>query len=180
MSSTALQLIQQATGEMGLAVPTFVVGSANADTVQQLALLNAVGYEIQRGFEWQKNDVEYRFTTAYVTTTGTTTSGSAIITAIPSTTGLTARYSVVGTGINQDSYVLTNDSATQITMNQAATASGTVALNFCQTQYAMPSDFDRPVDRTQWDKTRHWEMIGPDTAQQWQWLKRFQELHHRL
>lgn len=35
----------------------------------------------------------------------------------------------------------------------------------------MPSNYDRMIDRTQWDKTRHWEMLGPETAQEWQWLK---------
>jgi hypothetical protein len=44
-------------------------------------------------------------------------------------------------------------------------------LLFGKTKYAFPSDYDRPVDRTQWDKSQHWEMIGPETSQQWQWLK---------
>ena len=35
----------------------------------------------------------------------------------------------------------------------------------------MPSDYDRPVDQTNWDKSKHWGMLGPETAQQWQWLK---------
>jgi hypothetical protein len=34
----------------------------------------------------------------------------------------------------------------------------------------MPSDYDRKIDRTDWDKTKHWEMLGPETAQQWEWL----------
>ena len=34
----------------------------------------------------------------------------------------------------------------------------------------MPADFDRQIDRTHWDKTQHWQMIGPETAQQWEWL----------
>jgi hypothetical protein len=38
-------------------------------------------------------------------------------------------------------------------------------------KYTWPADFDRQIDRTQWDKTRHWEMLGPETAQEWQWLK---------
>ena len=35
----------------------------------------------------------------------------------------------------------------------------------------MPSGFDRLIDRTDWDKSKHWEMLGPETPQQWQWLK---------
>jgi hypothetical protein len=78
---------------------------------------------------------------------------------------------VSGTGINQDTYVVTNDSATQVTIGQAATASGTVTINFAKTKYSMPSDYDRSIDDTQWDKSKHWRMQGPATPQQWQLLK---------
>jgi len=42
-TTTVLQLIQQATGELGLAVPTSAVGNTNTDVIQILALTNAVG-----------------------------------------------------------------------------------------------------------------------------------------
>jgi len=168
-----LQLVQQATGEMGLNIPTAVAGSADTDTRQQLALLNAVGYEVMRSFIWQAIDKEYRFTTSYVTTTATTVDGSPIVTAIPSTAGITAgTFMAVGTGVPQDCYVQSVDSATQVTLNQSMQASGTaVSLSFAQVKYTMPTDFDRVMDRTQWDKTQHWEMLGPRTSQEWQWLK---------
>lgn len=167
-----LQLVQQACGELGLPIPATVAGNAAQSTIQLLANLNAVGNDLMRQYEWQAIDKEYRFTTQYVTTTGTTTNASAIVTAIPSTTGLDATYMAIGTGINTDVYVLTVDSSTQVTLSQPSTATGSgVALSFCKTKYAFPSDYDRPVDRTQWDKSKHWEMLGPETAQQWQWLK---------
>lgn len=169
--ATMLQLVQAAASEMGLAVPSMVTGNTATDTVQHLALLNALGNELQREYQWQHCAKAYRFTTQYLTTTGTTTIGSAVITGIPSTAGLDANYMTVGTGINQDTNISTVDSGTQVTLTQAATASGTVALNFCKTAYAMPADYDRPIDRTHWDKTKHWEMLGPETAQQWEWLK---------
>ena len=37
--------------------------------------------------------------------------------------------------------------------------------------YALPTDFDRFIFCTAWDRTNHWEMIGPMTAEQWQILK---------
>lgn len=167
-----LQLIQQATAEMGLSVPTYVAGNTADDTVQQLALLNAVGYELQREYEWEALNIEYAFTTVWIPTTGNIINGSPIVTNIPSTTGLDGSYMVVGTGINTDVYVQSVDSSTQVTLNQPSTATGfNVTLNFCKTKYANPIDFDRPTDRTQWDKSKHWEMLGPETAQQWQWLK---------
>jgi hypothetical protein len=167
-----LALIQQATGEMGLGPPTYVAGNTSDDTIQWLALLNSVGYELIREYEWQALCTEYRFNTAYTATTGTISNGSAVITGIPSTTGLTTAYMVVGAGIPADTYILSVDSGTQVTMTQPATDAGTAqVITFCKTKYAFPSDYDRPIDRTQWDKTKHWQMLGPLTAQKWQQLK---------
>jgi hypothetical protein len=168
---TLLQLVQQAAAEMGLPVPSTVAGNTASDVVQQMALLNAVGYELQRDYDWQALQTEYRFTTQYLLTSGTVTSGSAVIAGIPSTTGLDTTYMVSGTGINQDTYVLTVDSGTQVTLNQAATASGTQALTFGKTKYSLPSDWDRQIDRTHYDKSKRWSMLGPETPQQWQFLK---------
>jgi hypothetical protein len=37
--------------------------------------------------------------------------------------------------------------------------------------YALPSDWSYFLDQTQWDRTNHWPLLGPKTAQEWQWLK---------
>lgn len=173
MSATLLSLVQQATAEMGLNPPTYVVGNPSQDTIQHLALINAVGNELIRQYDWQFANTAYRFTTAYLSTTGNTTNGSSVVTSIPDTSALVAgTYMAVGTGINSDTYILTVDSATQVTLSQGCTATGTaVAINFCKTKYAFPSDYDRPINKTQWDKSKHWEMLGPVTAQQWEFLK---------
>jgi hypothetical protein len=168
--ATLLQLVRQATAEMGLPVPTAVASSSSPDAVQLMALANAVGYELQREHPWQGLAVEYRFSTAYTEADCTLVEGSAVI-QLADTSGIDTSYMIVGTGVNTDVYVESVDSATQITMSQAATASGVQSLTFCKTKYAYPSDYDRPADRTQWDKTKHWEMLGPETPQQWQYLK---------
>ena len=167
---TMLQIIQSATGQLGIPTPQLVVGSTSTDTIQLLALLNQLGDDLQRDYIWEALCSSYRFTTSYQTHNGTTTSGSAVVTGISSTTGLDSTYQVVGTGVNTDTFIYSVDSSTQITMSQAATASGTVSLNFCKTKYTMPTDYDRMEDRTQWDKTQHWEMLGHDPAQMWNWL----------
>lgn len=171
--ATMLQLVQQAAGEMGLSVPSAVAGNTTTDVVQMLALLNAVGYELQRQHQWQALCKEYRFTTTYLTTTGTWTTSAATVTSIPDTSTLAADlWMAVGTGIPQDTYIQSVDSSTQVTLTQTPTAAGTgAAISFCKTKYAFPSDYDRPIDRTQWDKSKHWEMLGPESPQQWQWLK---------
>lgn len=166
-----LQLIQAGTGELGLSVPTYVIGNTASDVVQQLALMNSVVRKLQREHDWQRLIIEYRFNTQYSTLTGTLTDGSAVVTGLSSTSGLDATYQVLGAGINTDCYIQSVDSGTQVTLNQPATESGSQSLTFCKTKYTWPSDFDRMIDRTQWDKTKHWEMMGPETAQEWQWLK---------
>lgn len=40
-----------------------------------------------------------------------------------------------------------------------------------QADYPLPPDFARPISQTEWDTTNRWPMIGPETPQQWQWLK---------
>ena len=173
-NSTMLQLITQATTEMGLAVPTSVAGSTVQDSIQQLGLLNAVGYQLQREYDWQGITKEYRWVTVYYTYTGDLTSGSTTVSSMSSTTGLTTTptyFSVTGSGLQQDTYLTAAGGGT-VTLSLPATASGSgVSLTFSQTIYANPSDFDRLKDKTDWDKTKHWEMLGPETGQQWQWLK---------
>jgi len=167
-----LQLVQQVTGELNLSVPTYVIGNTSQDVQQVLALMNAAGYELTKEYDWQALEKEYRFYTQYVATTGNTTANSYVITGIPSTTGLTTQYSITGTAVNQDTYVTTVDSSTQVTMSQMASTTTTgETVNFSQTIYNLPTDFETITDRTQWNKTKHWEMLGPEDAQQWQWLK---------
>jgi hypothetical protein len=171
MSMTMLEIVQAATGEMGLAVPSSVAGNTSADVVQLLALLNSLGRSLQQEHDWQKLIVQYRFYTAYLQTTGNTTDGSAVVSSIPDTTGLDTTYQAIGEGIPQDCFIVSVDSSTQVTLNQPVQASQTAGeIFFCQMAYDWPADYDRQIDRTQWDKSKHWEMLGPETSQEWQWL----------
>jgi hypothetical protein len=54
-------------------------------------------------------------------------------------------------------------------LSSATSVGGTVT--FSQTKYPLPPDFETITDNTHWDKTKHWQMLGPEDAQQWQWLK---------
>lgn len=171
--ATMLALMQQASVEMGLASPGFIATNQTTDVVQTLALMNAVGYELQRQHQWQRITKEYRFTTQYLTTTGTWTTAAATVTGIPTTAALAKdTWGVTGTGIPQDTYISTVDSGTQVTLTRTPTAAGAAAaITFGQLKYTMPSDFDRLIDCTEWDKSKYWEMLGPETGQQWQTLK---------
>lgn len=170
-TTTMLQLIQQATGEMGIAVPTVVAGNTTQDVVQLLALLNACGYENLRKHAWRELTKQHAFYTQFLTTTGTYTTAARTITSIPTTAGLDTTYMVTGTGINQNTFISTVDSGTQVTVDQDFTAAGTAAdLEFQKMKYTLPSDYDALVPRTMWDKSKHWEMLGPEDAQQWEWV----------
>lgn len=175
-NSTLLQLVNAAQGELGLAVSSSVIGNTADDVVQMRYLINAAGNEIRRQFQWQAQIVEYRFYTNAYAYTGNTTINSTTLSALSSTTGITTNptyFQVSGVGIPEDTYLVSvNAGAATAVMSNEATATGTsVSLTFSQTRYAMPSDYDRLVDRTEWDKSQHWEMLGPETTQQKEWLK---------
>ena len=172
MSYNLLQLIQQVTSELNLAVPTYVVGNPNQDVQQVLALMNRAGYDLVKEYDWQALEVEYRFYTTAVTTTCDTTNGTYILGNIPNTVGLDSTYSIVGTNVPQDTYVDQVIDAHTITTTQLSSATSIGgSVTFSKTIYDLPSDYETITDNTHWDKTKHWQMLGPVDAQQWQWLK---------
>ena len=171
MSSTMLQLVTQVTNELGVPTPTFVVGNANQDVIQILALMNASGYELLRKADWRELTIPYSFFTDYTTTTGTYTTTTLTITGIPSTAGLDTTYMVVGTGFPNATFITSVDSSTQVTVSTYSASAVTAGtIYFQKVKYDLPSDYDSIVPRTQWDKSKHWEMLGPENAQQWEWL----------
>jgi hypothetical protein len=169
-TTTMLELVQQVTNELGVPTPTQVIGNTNQDVIQILALMNASGYEFLRRHAWRELTKPHAFYTEYITTTGTWTTAARTIT-MASTAGLDTTYQVQGTGINQNTYIVSVDSGTQVTVNQdfAASAAGATAY-FQKIKYSLPSDYESLVPRTMWDKSKHWEMLGPEDAQQWEWL----------
>lgn len=64
-----------------------------------------------------------------ITTSGTRTTGSAVITSIPSTTNLKVGYYIFGTGIASGTTILSVDSGTQITMSANSGSSLTGNFN---------------------------------------------------
>jgi len=171
MSSTMLQLVTQVTNELGVSTPTSVAGNPNQDIIQILALMNASGYEFLRRHDWRELTKRYTFTSEYTQTTGNVTLNTYTITGIPSTAGLDTTYQVVGNGISNACYIESVDSGTQVTVNLPSTGTYTGAtITFEKVMYALPSDYESAVPRTMWDLSKHWEMLGPESPQQWEWL----------
>lgn len=171
MSSNLLQLVQQVTAELNLAVPTYVVGNTSQDVQQILALMNRAGYDLIKEHNWQALEVEYRFYTTAITTTGDTIANTYDLLNVPDTAGLDNNYSVVGTAIPQDTYVESVLGTTVRTSQLASATSIGGTVTFSRTKYPLPPDYETITDNTHWDKTKHWQMLGPVDAQQWQWLK---------
>jgi hypothetical protein len=170
-NSTLLQLTQQVCNEIGIVAPTAVVTNTSQDIIQILALMNACGYELLRKHDWRALTKPYTFFTSWVTTTGSYSTGLRTITGIPNTLGLDATWMVVGSGFPNATFIESVDSSSQVTTSQFPTANATNGtVYFQKVKYDFPSDYDSIVPRTQWDKSKHWEMLGPEDAQQWEWL----------
>mgnify|MGYP003394056902 CR=1 FL=1 len=174
--STFLALVQAAANELGIPEPSQVIGAADDTSKQLLALSNREGKEFfqmaNKNGGWQKLHKEYTFTTTGYSTTGTVTNASAVITAIPSTSGYSVGMLVTGTGIGINAAILTVDSGTQVTLDTAATATGTaVSLTFGVDNYALPSDLEYFAAKTFFDKTYRWMLLGPLEAEEKQILK---------
>ena len=172
MSSTMLQLVQQVTAELNLAIPSYVAGNPSQDVQQVLALMNGQGYDLVKEYDWQALQVQYRFYTQAINTNGTSVNGSVTLEIEPGVdiTAVDKQWGITGYNINQDTQVVSVSGQT-ITMSQMASGSGYGSIVLAQTAYDLPFDFERITNRTQWDKTKHWEALGPEDAQQWQWLK---------
>ncbi len=170
MGSTMIQLIQQCTNELGIPTPNTVAGNNSQETVQLLALMNAVGYELLRRADWRELTRQHTFYTEATTATGSWAEGVAVITGLASTAGLDTTYQVQGNGIPNATYI-TGVGATTVNINYQPTATvvgGQVI--FQKVKYSMPVDYYSTVNRTHWDKSKRWEMLGPESPQQWEWL----------
>lgn len=174
MSQTMLQLVQQVTAELNLAVPTYVAGNPSQDVQQILALMNGSGYDLLKEYDWQALQVQYRFYTQSLTANATTVDGSTTLTFEAGTdlSNVDSQWQLTGYNIPQDTYVVSaNNTTKEVVMSQYASGSGVQSVVCAQTAYDLPDDFETITNRTHWDKSKHWEMLGPEDAQQWQWLK---------
>ena len=167
-------MVQQTAAELNLAVPSYVIGNTSQDVQQILALMNGSGYDLLKEYDWQALQVQYRFYTQSLTANATSVNGSYNLTFAAGTdlSAVTTQWQLSGYNIPQDTYVVSANNTTKVVvMSQMATGSGVQSVVCAQTAYNLPSDFETITDRTQWDKSKHWEMLGPEDAQQWQWLK---------
>lgn len=171
---TVLQIINQCQAELGLPQSATVFNNTDPTTVQLLALLQLANEEL-RDFSdegWKALQFEFNLVVnPPITTTGDFGLNSAVVTNIPSTVGLQANYwSVGGDSVPEAARILSVDSLTQVTMTMEATAASVGSpIVFAQDTYEMPIDFRKYTNNTWWDRTNHWQLLGPDSAQLDQW-----------
>lgn len=171
---TCLQIANAALGELGFPQLTILNGNTDPTALQILTLLNAEGEELRDTPEdgWTAMQTEFNLIVSVpVVTTGTVALNSAVITGIPTTAGLTAgNWAVIGNFLPTAARILSVDSATQVTMTMEATGAATAtAVTFAKDTYQIPGDFKAYINRTWWDRTNRWELLGPDSPQMDQW-----------
>lgn len=173
-----LTIVQGACRAARVPPPNTVIGNTSETALLCLQLANDTGESLARSKPggWASMVTEFTFSTAATTTTGNVAGSSAIITGIPSTAALAANtwQLVSSAGFPTNSFIKSIDSATQVTLSYPTATTTTqtgVALVFGQSDYALPTDFQRPVDGTFWDRTRFWQMRGALSPQQWQGYK---------
>lgn len=171
-----ISICQQVAREVPVAVPTIIVGSTDSTASLLLGCAQAAGKSLAKRptLGWIAQIVENTFTTFALATTGNVTSGNLAIPGLGSTTGVAAGDIATGTGIPANARVATVDSGAQVTLASGfaptATTAGT-AITFGRADYSLPTDFQRMVDGTLWDRSRFWQMRGAMSPQQWQLYK---------
>lgn len=171
---TLLQMVQTACNELGLNAPPSVVGSQDLQVVQLLALINRDGISLyqDKAGGWTCLQGEHIINVETPTDlVGTVTQGSQTVT-VTSTAGLSTAYAVSGEGQPAAQRVQEVVDGTTITMEMESTASAVgTTLTFARDTYELPSDMDSFIPNTWWDRTNHWQLIGPQSPQFDQWQR---------
>lgn len=177
MGSTLLSLTQSACAELGLAVPGIVAGATDAQTVQMLALMNAVGADLLTRAQWTALQTQAVINVPAVTqTTGLVVSGDAYVYNMPTfPTGPVTSFILSGDGIPTSARGVDSASGPggiTVEIDMEATASGTdVAITIARDTFDVPADFDGFINDTEWDRGNHWRLQGPSSPQEDQWMR---------
>lgn len=171
-----LEIVQTACAELGLDQPETVAGATDLQTKQLMALVNRDGDNLFRAKQdgWVQLQQQHIVNIETpIITTGDIAAGSAIIANIPSTAGIVAnQWAVSGNTIPIAARVIEVIDATTVRMDEpASTTEIGTGLTFAKDTYAIPPDFSWFINRTMWDRTNRWELIGPISPQMDQWQR---------
>lgn len=174
MPTTLLDIAQSVVNELGLPAISSVVGNSNVTARQILALANRSGDEIYQAHPWVVSQAQHIVEIGDpIITVGDTAPQSDLITNIPDTTGIEANYfAVTGTYLQQSTRVAEVIDANTVRIDMDATGLSVGAeMIFARDTYDVPDEFKWFANRTMWDRTNHWELIGPISPQADQWQR---------
>lgn len=168
MALTWLAMCQTAADELGLDRPSTIASAQDKQSRQLGAIANRIGDILLRRQSWTFLQNAWTITTAVpITSDGTVTSGSRVVTGLSGISDVEASLWVCSAQyFVQQPRVISVDSSTQVTLDTAATADGTVTFTFMRDTYQVPSDFLNLLDETGWDRTRRWQLLGPTSPSQ--------------
>ncbi len=177
-----LTTIQDACSELSLAVPQTVIGNADPQVSQLLALANSEGQEFCKlqgpwGGWPELNRVKTFNLLPVGPYTGTLTYNSDLITGLSSTVGILVGYGVAGADIYQSATIIAVPPTTAAGTVQMSAVSSVqqgnppqtgVSINFGQIKYPLPADLRNIINSTYWDRNFRWPMLGPLSPVEWQ------------
>lgn len=180
-----LTLCQAACATAPVAIPSQIIGSIDQTAQLLLALANDAGDELARRAPggWVDMIREFDFMTAALPAQNGTIANvgnSAVISGLSNIQLVRPNlWIAAGTGIPNNAAIrtvmpavtLTGPPPSVIALSVKSTVTGTGSFSFGQSDYPLPSDFQRPIDNTFWDRSRFWSMRGPQSPQQWQLYK---------
>lgn len=169
---TLLEIVDTAAKELGLVAPTAVATSTDLQVIQLMALTNRDCVALYREHDWTDLQVEYIINVEDAVSTTGDVDDTAIITNIPDTSALDTTYAVSATYAPQAQRIAEVLSSTSVRceMRNTGTEAGATVV-FAKDTYDIPTDFDRYIGQTWWDRTNHWRLIGPDSPQMDQYIR---------
>ena len=175
MPLTVLQMVQAAEAELGLPQSSTLFPTPSDNTgAQMAALANRVIDELRRMNRWTVMQFEYDLVvTPPILTTGDIGAVANTITNVGNLTGVTANsWQVFASNLPIASRIIQINSPTSVTLSMESTNSTPLVgtpLTIARDTYPMPVGFDWFNNRTMWDRTNRWELLGPDSPQMDQW-----------
>lgn len=177
-TKTLVQLVSTAQQELGLLPVATTVASATDDTTLQLfAILNRVGEDVrdakEDGWTALQTEMIVNVVAPIVCTCTTTALSTTITNCSQSVLGVDDTYVVQGGSLPQGARVASNpgDGISLVLTEEPTASASSVSITISKDTYPFPTDFEAFVHRTQWDRSRRWELRGPESPQSDQWVR---------
>lgn len=169
-----LTIANQVTSELGLPALASVVGNTDLTARQILALANRAGDNLYQEQQWtplQNYSIINIGTPTYIGNAVSVAGSKNLV--LSTNVGLVANYyAVMGSEVPTAARVITvSGDGVTITMDEPMTYTGTSPVVIAQDTFNIPNDFKWFLNRTMWDRTNHWELIGPVSPQVDEWQR---------